>query len=86
MSQGVLYSAEIVPLGVTACVISMDKGSDKARVECVLSDMLQLREQLNLYDAETFEGLEMGDEDDDVYRVEGGGGGAEVRMRTRARE
>lgn len=45
--KGALYHATICPLPSTALVVHV--GADEARVECVLSDFLQLREQGNIY-------------------------------------
>lgn len=45
-----MYGAQIVPLGSTACVVSVNE--EAAKVECIMTDVLTLREQLNLYDTE----------------------------------
>lgn len=65
--KGVLYHATVVPCPVSIAVIKM--GQSEAKVECLFSEFVQLREdtRFSFVDTNQLGGMDGGDDDDDLY-------------------
>ncbi|GAX84297.1 hypothetical protein CEUSTIGMA_g11719.t1 [Chlamydomonas eustigma] len=78
--KGVLYNASILPLAGTALILNL--GVSEAKVEAIMHDFIQLREDATLLASEeAMEGYMddlavMGSDDDEVYQVQPAEGGA----------